>query len=506
MSPEASRPPRTVVRAGWILTHDGSDHVLLRDGCVVWHGSRIEYVGQDYTGPYDEELDASGGFVMPGLIDLDALADIDHALLDTWVDADTARGYEWSTSYLESGPQAVLTPEERRLMREFALRQLLLHGVTTAMPIAAEVHTAWAETAEEIEEVAELAELLGLRMYLGPSYRAGVNVISPEGVRDVAWRHDAGRDGLEGAVRSAHAVAARRSPLVRPALLPCRIETMTPELLRGTAEAAAELRCPVRIHALQDPVEVRMIQDRYATDPLELLDRVGLLGPSLLIPHALHLGGHRPTPQRVEADLDRLAAARTTVVHCPLTSARGGEALRTVDSYLAAGVRLALGTDSFPPDLIRGMATGNLLAKVLSGDPGAGSPAAYVRAATTGGADALNRPDLGRLVPGATADLIVVDLTDRRTGVVDDPVHTMLLNCTGRDVRTSVVHGRVVVRDGRVVAPPSRTDLAGQAQRLFERMRGAYQGRDWLGRDPDTLFPSSFPVAARDDGLAEVSR
>ncbi|WP_156322592.1 amidohydrolase family protein, partial [Leucobacter musarum] len=69
-----------------------------------------------------------------------------------------------------------------------------------------------------------------------------------------------------------------------------------------------------------------------------------------------------------------------------------------------------------------------------------------VEAATLGGARALRRPDLGRIAPGAAADLVAFSLADLRTGAIDDPVRTLTLAGTARDAHFSMVAGRTVMR------------------------------------------------------------
>jgi cytosine/adenosine deaminase-related metal-dependent hydrolase len=182
------------------------------------------------------------------------------------------------------------------------------------------------------------------------------------------------------------------------------------------------------------------------------------------------------------------------IVHCPRTMFRYGAALEDVDRYRAAGVNIALGTDSFPPDMIRNMDDGSNLAKLVTSRLDAGSAADYYRAATLGGARALGRPDLGRLAPGAMADLVVVDLTDPRTGPVEDPIRTLLMNCTGASVNTVVINGRTVLRDRVLQGAGSQDEAAARAraQAYFDRMRDAYSNRDYLRRTPQELFPPSF--------------
>ncbi|WP_433238717.1 amidohydrolase family protein [Streptosporangium sp. CA-135522] len=475
----------TLVKASFVIGFDGDDHVVHRDACVVYDGDRIVFVGRSYDGPIDEVIDAGEAIVGPGFIDLDALADIDHAILDTW-HADS-RGLVWSQDYAVTRRRAVFPPEETLFMREYALTQLIRNGVTTAMPIAAETHSAWAESYEELAGVVEIAGRLGLRMYLGPSYRSGVPVVRADGTRDVHWEIALGAEGLADAVRFVRDFDGAFDGRIRGALLPCRIETVTLDLLRATAQAAGELGCPVRLHCMQGLTELRLLREWYGRHPLDVLAEAGLLGPRLLIPHALYLGDP-DTP--FEGSPDRLAAL-AGIVHCPLTMVRYGDALRDFDRYRAAGVNVALGTDSFPPDMIRNMDYGNNLAKLVTGRLDAGSAADYYRAATLGGARALGRDDLGRLAPGAKADLVVVGLSGPHTGPVDDPIRTLLMNCSGTDVDTVVIDGRVVMRD-RVIPGVHEATMRSRAQTYFETMKAAYSARDHMRRDPAVLFPASF--------------
>jgi 8-oxoguanine deaminase len=483
---------RTLIAARHILAHSAGHHALLRDGEIVYEGTRVIFVGHGYTGPIDESLDLGESLVMPGLIDLDALADIDHLVLDSWHDEERADGLVWSQEYAARSGD-VFTAEERLVVRQYALVQLALHGVTTYMPIASETHSAWAESFDEMVGVAEISRRIGLRGYLGPSYRSGVNVVRPDRSRGVHWDLAAGRAGLADAVRFLDHCAQLDDPLVNGVLLPCRIETLDPELMRATAAVSAERGTLVRLHALQGLVERELVVQTHHMTPLDLIAATGLLTDRLLLPHAIFTDrSSRLTPQARHDDLQRLADAGVSVVHCPLTSLRYGDVLESFRRYREAGITLALGTDSFPPDLVRGMDVGVHLAKVVDGRDDASPAQDYVDAATLGGAKALRRPDLGRIEPGAQADLVAFSLSDLRDGVLDDPIRSLLLNGSARQVTHTVVAGRMVVRDGRVPGVDV-AQLRCQAQALFEKMREAYTGRDHRHRSRDGLFPPSFP-------------
>ncbi|MEV0320243.1 chlorohydrolase family protein [Streptomyces sp. NPDC050658] len=485
---------RTRWRAAHVLAHQSGRHALLRDGEVVWDDDTIVHVGRGWTGHVDRDVDLGDRIVLPGLVDLDALADVDHLVLDSWASPEHAPGLQWSHAYAGRS-RDVFTPDERSLIRTYALVQLALHGITTYLPIASEAHSAWAESFDEFVDMAEVSRRIGLRGYLGPSYRSGVNVVRPDGRRDVAFDEERGRAGLRDAERFLDHVRELGDPLVHGALLPCRIETLTPELLRATAELARRRDVPVRLHCLQGGTERELVRRLHDCTPIELLGRTGLLesGTRLLVPHGIVVDRHPSVHGADHGDLAVLADAGVSVVHCPQTSLRYGSVLHSFGAYRRAGINLCLGTDSFPPDLIRGMDVGVHLAKVVDGRADAAPAEAYVEAATLGGARALGRADLGRLAPGARADLVAFRLDDIRDGVRDDPVRTLLLNGSARNATHSVVDGRPVLVDGRL--PGIDTErLRHQAQALFEKMRAAYGERDVLGRTAAELFPPAFPA------------
>ncbi|WP_427016126.1 chlorohydrolase family protein [Pseudarthrobacter sp. P1] len=490
-------PLITRFSADFVLGHEDGHHALFREGQVVYEDDRIVFVGRDYQGTVDESYDLGASLITPGLIDLDALTDIDHLLLDSWAPAAREAGLQWSEDYFLSRRRDVFTAEERQFIREYALVQLALHGITTYMPIAAETHSAWAESYDEMVGMSQTSRRIGLRGYLGPAYRSGVNIVRADGERDVAFDEDLGRAGLADALRFLDYAQDLADPLVTGVLLPCRIETLTEEIMAATAAAARERDTLVRLHCLQGVLERDLLQRRHSVTPLQLLERTGLLAADLLIPHGLVIDRNPLVHGADYGDLGTLARAGVSIIHCPQTSFRYGSALHSFGTYLEASINLCLGTDSFPPDLIRGMDTGVHLAKIVDGARDAAPAERYFEAATLGGARALQRSDLGKLEAGAQADLVAFSLGDFRDGVLEDPVRTLLLNGTARQLTHSVVAGRIIVRDGAVPG----VDLARmrtRAQTLFNRMRGSYSERDTLHRSADELFPPAFPLATDD--------
>ena len=482
---------RTKITGRHVIGFADGDHVVHENGEVVLEDDAVRFVGHHYAGPVDRVLDAGEAIVSPGFIDLDALAEIDHGILDTWGSPERLRRLRWSEAYFAAGRHDVFTREEQALSRRYALAQLLLNGITTAMPIAAETHKAWAETYDEFADVVAIGAELGNRLYLGPSYRAGVNVTRADGTPDVRWNEALGEQGFRDAVRFARDVDGANGGLVRGALLPARIETMTPDLLRASKRASDELGCPIRLHAAQGEREVEFLARRHGRTPVSLLHELGFLGPRTLIPHAQYLAGRAGMPEGPVDEAALLAESGTSVVYCPLTNAQYGGLLDSFAAYRDAGVTIALGTDTFPPDMVRAMATGHSLDKFATKRLDATSFADLFRAATLGGARALGRDDLGRLAPGSQADVTVIDLSDLRAGPADDPIRTLLMNGHGGWVRDVFVAGRHVVRDGAI--PGLDTErLRADAAAYFARYKAAFRAWDVRQGTVADLFPPSF--------------
>jgi cytosine/adenosine deaminase-related metal-dependent hydrolase len=283
---------------------------------------------------------------------------------------------------------------------------------------------------------------------------------------------------------------------IRGALLPCRIETVTLDILRETKRYAEELGCPIKLHAAQGLPELGLIEQWHGKRSIELLGELGFLGPRVGIPHVYYIGGHNGVPAGPVDELALLRDTGTTVIHCPIPGARHARSLDTLEAYLAAGVNVAIGTDMFPPDIIRTLDYASNMAKQRAGSQTAGAPADLFRAATLGGATMLGRDDLGRLAPGSKADIVVVDLSPLRTGPIEDPIRTLLMNANGRDVKTVIVDGRTVVEDGAIPGLDVEATRR-RAQTYFESYKAAYSERDYLRRSPDAIFPPTFRIVGQ---------
>src|SRR5437899_1719402 len=134
-----------------------------------------------------------------------------------------------------------------------------------------------------------------------------------------------------------------------------------------------------------------------------------------------------------------------------------------------------------------------LMCRMAEGSFRVGRPGDVFDAATLGGARLLGRDDLGRLTPGAKADVIVVDLLQPHYGAVHDPIKSLVECGTGRDVETVIVDGQVLIDGGK----PARVDepaLLAAVQAEGERLWRAIPEWHWSGKTLDDIVAPSYPV------------
>ncbi|MFX1765792.1 amidohydrolase family protein [Paraburkholderia sp. A1RI-2L] len=164
-----------------------------------------------------------------------------------------------------------------------------------------------------------------------------------------------------------------------------------------------------------------------------------------------------------------MTASGATIAHCPAVFVRNGEALDSFGKYQSAGINLGLGTDTWPPDLLHNMQLGVYVGRLMGKSPTAVTMADLFNAATLGGARALGRDDLGRLAPGAQADIVIFDLNAPHLGPIFDPLKNLFLAGRGTDCRASYIAGRRVMEDF-TVAGADMSALQAQAERQFGKL------------------------------------
>ena len=481
---------RTLITAAWVLGHRDGGHRFVPNGEVVIDGGEVVFVGSGFPGEVARRIDFGNALVSPGLIDLDALSDLDTTILGIDNHPGWAKGRVWPRSYVEAGPYEMYSQEELAFQKRFAFGQLLQNGITTAAPIASLFYRQWGETVAEFDAAADAAGEMGLRVYLSPAYRSGGMVLEAPGRMEPVFDEQRGLEGLRDAVDYIGRQTGRYGDLVRGLLAPDRVETCTEELLRQTQAAARDLGCKIRLHMAQGSMEVETVRKLHGTTAPVWLARAGLLDDRLIAPHATNA---------TDEDLDLYANNGVSIVHCPLVSARSGSTLNSFSKCRERGINIAMGTDTTPADMLMNLLVGLIACRINDRAPDRVRCADLYDAATLGGAQALGRDDLGRLNAGARADIAVFGLDDPIMAPSVDPITTLVTGGSGKVTQAVFVDGRLSMRFGEV-AGIDMNAARQRAQRQFDGLIAKYPDRSWGHPPVSELFPPSYPVEVKADG------
>ncbi len=475
-------PRRMVIQAGHVIAFDDNGHRLLRDGSVVVDGGRIVSVGprQAARAEADETIEARDGILTPGLISTHA--HIGGSPLDRSFIEDRGNPQFFYSGLFELLPVrgAAQDEEATRACVDFSMAELLRGGVTTVMEIGG-----------ASEYVAARAADYGLRVYVGLAFRSG-RWLTRDGRRvEWEWDEEQGRRGLARAIELHKQHDGAHGDLVRCFFSPAQVDTCTPELLKASKRAADERGRPWQVHVSQSVVEFNEMLARHGKTPIAWLGELGVLGPNAILGHAIVTGGSSWTNYPA-GDVAIMADTGCSVAHAVWVFARRGIVMESFGAYRRAGVNMSLGTDTNPQSVIEAMRWAAVVSKIVERETESTTAAHVFDAATLGGAKALGRDDLGRIAPGARADLVLWKGASWGLTPLRDPVKNIVYNATAEDVDRVWVDGRLVVESGRVRAADERAVLAA-LQAAGERMWPRMRQFDWAGRDADALSPQTYP-------------
>ena len=422
----------TAIKGQWILTWQDDMPSVVSDRWVVVEGDTFAAVSSDPPAGADLiELDQA--LVMPGLINAHnhtVSSVMFRGLTEDW--PSEAFGTDLIYGLLMPlGDLAleVLSAEQLQAVIELALLELLKGGTTT---LVESFRPRQAGTFEA-------ARAMGLRFYGAPYlFSTGKLDVGPDG--RPAYAERAGeRSDLDRAAEYLERYDGLDNGRIKVALAPHGADTCEPDLLREVRRMADEHQTFINIHLAQTQAEVELLRERYSMTPAEYLEHTGMLGPDVIVAHCINVP---------DEDLEILRRTDTTVANCPMTFARGG-VYAPFARFAGNGIRTVVGTDGYYMDLVTELRMAGIISKLYTGRSEAADATTLLRAATVDGARALGRDDIGRIVPGARADLVAVSLAKAHFQPVSDPLKTFLWNARGGDADLLMVDGETLIVDGR---------------------------------------------------------
>jgi 5-methylthioadenosine/S-adenosylhomocysteine deaminase len=365
------------IDARWVITMNAANDVLERHSLIVENGRITDCLPWPVAEEKYSHLvvqDQRSGILLPGLINA-----------HTHLAMNLLRGFADDTPLEEWLQEHIWPTEAVHMGRDFvregtALAESLLNGVTTVN----DMYFFPDEVAKTCRD-AGVRATVGLLVFDFPT----------------AWANNVDEYFSRGL--SLHD-ELKNDPLISTAFAPHAPYTVSKGPLERIATLAAELDIPVHTHVHETAEEVERFKKSHGMRPLQRLDEVGLLSPSLM---AVHL------TQLTDEEILRLAETGVSVIHCPESNLKLASGVCRVSDLLEADVNIAVGTDSAASnndlDLIGELRTATFLAKVTSGSAATLDASTALRMVTINAAKALGLDrEIGSLEVGKSADCIVI--------------------------------------------------------------------------------------------------
>ena len=428
-----------LIRRATLLATLDAQRREIADGAVFARDGVIEAVGTTAQLPdhADEVIDARGQVVIPGLVNTH------HHFYQTLTRAvPAAQDAELFTWLKTLYPiWAKLTPEMAFVSTQTAMAELLLSGCTTSSD-----HLYLFPNGTRLDDTIEAAQQIGMRFHAA---RGAMSVGQSKGglPPDHVVEDEAAilRD-TQRLIERWHDPA--RHAMTRIVVAPCSPFSVSRELMRDAALLAREKGVSLHTHLAENDNDIAYTREKFGCTPAEYAEALGWVGRDVWHAHCVKLDA---------AGIDLFARTGTGVAHCPGSNMRLASGAAPIRAMRDAGVPVSIAVDgsaSNDSGHMLGEARLALLLQRVAHGPVKGPSALTAREvleiATLGGAQVLNRDDIGALAPGMSADLVCVPLDDIGVaGALHDPLAALFF-CHVPRVRHTVVDGRIVVRDGRL--------------------------------------------------------
>jgi putative selenium metabolism protein SsnA len=415
---------------GTVLTF-GNDKRVLPYGAVYFEGDTIVEVGRtaDLVSKYPqaEKLDARGKIVMPGMI-----------CAHTHFYGAFARGMAIPGTPPENFMQILerlwwkidraLTLEDSKYSALVALVDAIRHGTTTLI----DHHASPNHIDGSLDALAEAATQSGLRV--GLCYEVTDRNGPPGALAGIAEN-----------IRFIKRLRAKPNPKLGASFGLHASFTVSDDTLEACLNAVRGLETGFHIHVAEDKADQADSLKKHGRRVAERLEKKGILGPKTLVAHAIHVDAY---------EMDAFRATHTKVSHQPRSNMNNAVGVAEVEKLLDRGITVGLGNDGFTNNMFTEIHTAYLLHKSHKGDPRV-MPGnrlmelAFNNNATIAG---LFFPQpVGALVPGAAADLILLDYVPYTPLTDANYPWQLIFGMDGSHVTHTICGGQMLMQDRQVL-------------------------------------------------------
>jgi len=423
-----------VKNAALLVTMDGERREIKNGGLYI-EDNLITQVGPTDTLPQQADviLDMAGKVVIPGLVNTHH--HMYQSLTRVVPAAQDGELFNWLTNLYPIW--ARLTPEMIAVSTQTAMAELILSGCTTSSD-----HLYIYPNGCKLDDSIHAAGEIGMRFHAA---RGSMSVGRSQGGLPPDSVVEKESDILKESQRLIEDYHdASHGSMLRVVVAPCSPFSVSRDLMREAAVLARNYGVSLHTHLAENVNDIAYSREKLGMTPAEYAEDLGWVGHDVWHAHCVQLDQH---------GIELFARTGTGVAHCPCSNMRLASGIAPIRKMRDHGVPVGLGVDGSASNdgasMIGEVRQALLLQRVGFG-PDAMTAREALEIATLGGAKVLNRNDIGALAPGMVADLVAFDLGHvSYAGAHHDPLAALVF-CTPTQVHTSVINGRVVVKDGRI--------------------------------------------------------
>jgi 5-methylthioadenosine/S-adenosylhomocysteine deaminase len=431
-----------LIKGGTIVTMDREDSIVCGD--LLIRDGRIADLGNNIDADASEVIEAGGCAVLPGFVQthIHLCQTLFRGAADDLSLIDWLKKRVWPM-------EAAHTAESIRASAQLSVAELVKGGTTSALTM---------ETVRHTEEVLRVVEESGFRAIVGKCMMDKGDGV-PEGLCEKT------SESIRESVALIEKWHGRAGGRVGCCFAPRFAISCTRELLSEVSELSRKHQVMIHTHAAESKNECEMVESETGRRNVAYLDSLGISGAHVLLAHCVHLD---------EQEVATLARTQTNVAHCPSSNLKLGSGVARITEMLSRGISVSLGADGAACnnrlDMFTEMRTAALLQKVVQG-PEALPASRALRMATIDGARSLGlEREIGSLETGKRADVIVIDLDQIHLSPRHDVVSALAYSAIASDVRTTIIDGQVVMRNGELLTM-NEAVVIDEANREAEALR-----------------------------------
>lgn len=422
-----------VIKNGTVVTMDDKREKKYEKMDVVIQDDKIIDLVSNYDGNYDELIDATNKIVMPGLINC-------HTHLGMSIFRSTNDNLN-----LNDWLNNKIWPIENNMTDEDVYYTTLLSCL----------------------EMIKTGTTCGNDMYFGCN--GSLKAIKETNIRMLFSRclmdnDEQGEERIDEFLKLYN--ENKNYPLIKFAVAPHALYTCSEEYLKKCSSLALKLNIPFHIHFCENENEVKGIEEKYQCDPIEALDKIGLLKNKLILAHGTFIS---------DKGLELLKNKDVTIAHNPISNLNLGCGIADIAKYQKF-VNIGLGTDGQGSgnnmNLFYHMSLVDLLQKGKYQDPTIFSSYNTLKMATINGAKALGlENEIGSIEIGKKADIIILDLNNIEVYPTVDLITNIVHNVESNNIDTTIINGNIIMKNHRLNLPIDEDKLKNKINEIYTRLK-----------------------------------